>query len=114
MNENDQALLRDMLDFSRRILRRIEEKRFEDLAAEDYALGDMVVRPLEVVGEAANHLSAECRYQHPEIEWAKIVGLRNRLIHGYTNVDWRVVWEAATVDIPILIQQIELILTQES
>ncbi len=114
MNENDQALLHDMLDFLRRVVRRAEGKRFEDLADDEYALGDLLVRPLEVVGEAANHVSAECRSQHPEIEWARIVGLRNRLIHGYTDVDWQVVWKIATVDVPVLIKQVELILGEES
>ena len=74
----------------------------------------MVVRPLEVIGEAANHVSSDIQNQYPEIEWGNMVGMRNRLIHGYTDVDWRIVWEVATLQIPILVQQLEDILSAES
>ncbi len=73
MNKNDQVLLNDMLDFSRRVQKRVNGKHFSDLAAEDYLLGDAVVRALEVVGEAANHVTTELQTRYPEIEWNSII-----------------------------------------
>jgi uncharacterized protein with HEPN domain len=48
---------------------------------------DSVVRNLEIIGEAANRLREDFRAQHPEIEWRKITGLRNRIVHDYFNID---------------------------
>ena len=48
---------------------------------------DSVVRNLEIIGEAANRLREDFRAQHPEIEWRKIIGLRNRIVHDYLNID---------------------------
>ena len=62
-----------------------------------------VVRLLEIIGEAARVVSTEFRDANPEIPWPQIVGLHNRLIHGYTDVDWDVLWDIVTNDLPKLI-----------
>jgi len=61
---------------------------------------DAVIRNLEVIGEAVNKLSPELQKAHPEIPWADIVGMRNRLIHGYLTVDLNVVWSTVTQVLP--------------
>jgi uncharacterized protein with HEPN domain len=66
-----------------------------------------IIRVLEVVGEAAGKVSREFREAHPEIPWKQIVGLRNRLIHDYTHVDFDRVWEVVTVHVPDFITRIE-------
>ena len=66
-----------------------------------------VVRLLEIIGEAANVVSTEFRDANPEIPWPQIVGLRNRLIHGYTDVDWDVLWDIVTNDLPKLIDALQ-------
>jgi uncharacterized protein with HEPN domain len=48
---------------------------------------DSVVRNLEIIGEAANRLPEDFRAQHPEIEWRRIIGLRDRIVHDYFNID---------------------------
>lgn len=62
---------------------------------------DAVVRNLEVIGEAAGRLPAEFTDSHPEVEWRKIVGLRNRIIHGYFNVDLAIIWQILQHDLPV-------------
>jgi uncharacterized protein with HEPN domain len=52
---------------------------------------DSVVRNLEIIGEAANRLPEDFRAQHTEIEWRKIIGLRNRIVHDYFNIDVEIV-----------------------
>ena len=63
---------------------------------------DSVVRNLEIIGEAANRLPEDFRAQHPEIEWRKIIGLRNRIVHDYFNIDVEIVWEIIQKDLPNL------------
>ena len=66
-----------------------------------------VLKSVEIVGEAASRIGSETRAAHPEIPWAGIVGLRNRLVHEYSNVNLRRVWEVVQRDIPRLIPQLE-------
>jgi len=74
---------------------------------EDRTLRLALVRLLEVVGEAAGRIPMDFRDSHPEIPWFGVVGLRNRLIHGYDEVDYDIVWRILTEDIPSLITQLE-------
>ena len=66
-----------------------------------------LVRLLEVVGEAAARVSEERRVAHPDIPWRDVVGLRNRLIHGYDEVDFDVLWSIVERDLPPLIRALE-------
>jgi uncharacterized protein with HEPN domain len=63
---------------------------------------DSVVRNLEIIGEAANRLPEDFRAQHTEIEWRRIIGLRNRIVHDYFNIDVEIVWEIIQKDLPNL------------
>jgi uncharacterized protein with HEPN domain len=71
---------------------------------------DGVVRQLEIIGEAARNLPEGFREEHPDIPWGQIVGMRNRLIHAYFQVDLAIVWEIAELDLPVLRSHIESIL----
>jgi len=79
----------------------------EDAFLASPVVGDAVLRQLEIIGEAARHVSEEGRANFPQIPWPKIVGLRNRLIHEYFNVDWRIVWQAVVADLPSLRADLE-------
>lgn len=75
--------------------------------AREDVLGDpvrerAVIRSLEIVGEAARALPPEFHQTHPEIEWRKVGGMRDRLIHGYFSVNHDIVWDVITVHIPKL------------
>jgi len=72
---------------------------------------DSVVRNLEIIGEAANRLPENFRTQHSEIEWRKIIGLRNRVVHGYFNIDIEIVWEILQKDLPSFKSQLSSIRT---
>jgi uncharacterized protein with HEPN domain len=73
---------------------------------------DAVMRELEIVGEASRNLSDETRRKAQEVEWSQIIGLRNRLIHAYFQIDIEVVWEIVCNDLPVLRHQIENILSR--
>jgi hypothetical protein len=61
---------------------------------------DAVVRNLEIIGEAAGRLPEDFTNQHSEIEWVKIIGLRNRIVHEYFGVDLQIIWQILRKDIP--------------
>jgi len=72
---------------------------------------DSVVRNLEIIGEAANRLPENFRTQHSEIEWRKVIGLRNRIVHDYFNIDVEIVWEIIQNDLPNFKSKLSLIRT---
>jgi len=67
---------------------------------------DSVVRNLEIIGEAANRIPESFTARHPEIEWRRIVGLRNRIVHDYFGLDLELVWEILQHELPALKEKI--------
>jgi uncharacterized protein with HEPN domain len=62
-----------------------------------------LTRLVEIVGEAANRVSYATRQAHPEIPWRQIINMRNRLIHGYDVIDYDLLWDTVTTDLPPLV-----------
>ena len=59
-----------------------------------------MIRNLEIIGEAANRLPEDFINKRPEIEWAKIIGFRNRIVHEYFGVDLKIIWQIIQKDLP--------------
>ena len=76
----------------------------------DPMIQDAVVRNIEIIGEAARTITEATRGAHPEIPWRKIVGTRDRVIHGYFRVDLDIVWEVVATELPVLRQQVSALL----
>lgn len=70
------------------------------------------IKQIEIVGEACNHLTIDLKQLHPEIEWRSINGFRNISIHEYFGVNFKLVWEIAKNDLPVLKESFQRILTQ--
>ena len=68
-----------------------------------------IIREIEIIGEASKNISEKIKNLYPEIEWKKIVGTRDRLIHNYFDVDLDITYEIIKKDMPILKKQIEKI-----
>jgi uncharacterized protein with HEPN domain len=68
-----------------------------------------VVRAVEIIDEAAGRVSMETREAIPEIPWSAIISKRNRLIHGYFDIDTEVVWKTVTEELPILLRQLQAV-----
>lgn len=68
---------------------------------------------VEIIGEAASRVSAETRSQNPEIPWRGVIGMRNRIVHGYEVLDVDVLWDTLNEDVPPLIGQLTAILGGE-
>jgi uncharacterized protein with HEPN domain len=58
---------------------------------------------MEILGEAANKITPETRAAAPQVPWVALVSMRNRLIHGYFDIDTTIVWRTATVETPALV-----------
>jgi uncharacterized protein with HEPN domain len=70
-------------------------------------------RCLEIIGEAAAKVSVETRHAHPSIPWQSMIGIRNRLVHEYFQVDLQVVWDTVRNDLPGLLDLIEPLVPPE-
>lgn len=73
---------------------------------------DAVIRQIEIIGEAARHLSREVRDAHADVPWQDIAGMRDKLIHDYFGVDLDKVWLTAQDDLPMLAEVVEDILRE--
>jgi uncharacterized protein with HEPN domain len=102
----DDVLLRDMLDHARKAVAASKGRARADLDR-DEVLAAAFERFIEVIGEAANKISDATQLELASIPWREIVGMRNRLVHGYASVDHDVVWDVATMDLPALVVQLE-------
>ena len=71
---------------------------------------DAVNRNLGIIGEAANRLTDEIKCKYPNIEWHRIIGLRNIIIHDYTSVDLEIIWDIVKNKLSLLEKQIKEIL----
>lgn len=100
-----------MLDAARVCQTFSKNKKRVDLE-HDRMLAFAVVRALEIFGEAASKISKSIQGKYPHIEWKAIIGMRNRLIHAYFDIDYDIVWEAIHYEIPKIIPQIEKLISQ--
>lgn len=100
--------LRDILEAIAAIERYLH--RGKEGFAQDELLQCWFVRNLQIIGEAARAIPEDVRALAPEIEWSKMIGMRNVLVHGYFDVDTEVVWEAASRDAPALKPRMEQLL----
>lgn len=71
---------------------------------------DAVVRNFEIIGEASNRIDSDFRDRNPEVEWQRIRGFRNRIIHEYFGIDYEIVWEIVETYLDEMIDWIETII----
>ena len=112
MNERDSSRLRDMLREAQQAQKFAQGKSLVDLYQDD-VLSYAIVRALEIVGEAGSKVTSATQMANPHIPWRKIVGMRNRMIHDYGNVDIAMVWETVTTILPDLMFELERILPRK-
>ena len=106
---DDKVRLRHMLDAALEIQEYVESSTRESLDR-DRKLVHSLVRLFEIIGEAASQVSDELRENVIEIPWFIIIGMRNRLIHAYFEINLDVVWRTSKDDIPSLIEELKKLL----
>lgn len=85
-------LLDDMLQSAQKIKRYVTSLDFDSFMSDDKTM-DAVARNFEIIGEAANRIDSDFRDRNPEIEWKRIRGFRNRIVHEYFGIDYEIVWQ---------------------
>ena len=111
--KEDSIFLKHILEEIEKIensLSGVSEMKFKNNV--DYV--DMTVRRIEIIGEAAKNLSKSLVNGHPEVEWKKIAGARDKLAHFYFGVDLDIVWDIIESELPKLKKQIKEILKKET
>jgi uncharacterized protein with HEPN domain len=92
MSKRSPALLiEDILESGQKILNYTSGFSLEQFKADSKTV-DAVIRNFEIIGEAANRLPDEFKEKYTEIDWHKIRGFRNRIVHDYFGIDYSIVW----------------------
>lgn len=100
--------LGDIKSAIKNIAKYIKGMSFSDFV-KDSKTQDAVVRNLEVIGEAANNLPKKITKQSPNVPWAQMISMRNKVIHAYFGIDPDIVWQTVTEDLPSLSKEINKI-----
>lgn len=107
MSKNDDlSRLKHIRDAAKEALFFVKERTRQDLNS-DRLLSLALVRLIEIIGEAANGVSEPCRTQYNTIPWRQMIGMRNRLVHAYFEVDLDIVWQVITHDLDSLLLKVE-------
>lgn len=110
MSKRDEILLlEDMLQSAIKIKRYTDKLDYDTFVQDDKTI-DAVVRNFEVIGEAANRIDPDFRTENPEIEWKRIRGFRNRIIHEYFGIDYEIVWSIVENYLDELIDWLEALI----
>jgi uncharacterized protein with HEPN domain len=98
-------LIDDILDSAQKILDYTLGLTLEQFTADSKTV-DAVIRNFEIIREAANRLPEEFREKHSEIDWHKIRGFRNRIVHDYFGIDYSIVWVIRETFLPKMVSQL--------
>ncbi|HWZ15244.1 MAG TPA: DUF86 domain-containing protein [Mucilaginibacter sp.] len=105
-NRQPKLLLEDILESAEKIITYTESLTYDEFIADGKTI-DAVIRNFEIIGEAANRLPDELKDNSSEIDWHKLRGLRNRIIHGYFGINYKIIWSIIQEYLHELISQIK-------
>ena len=105
--DND-ILLQDILESCLKINKYVAGLTFDDFQEDDKTI-DAVIRNFEIIGEAASKLSEDFKDNNSSVDWHRIRGFRNRIVHDYAGVDLTIVWTIIKDFLPNLIEKLKLI-----
>lgn len=103
---DERLLLQDIVQSAEKILTYTTGYSLQTFMLDEKTI-DAVVRNFEIVGEAANRLSPDFKAIHTNIDWQRIRGFRNRIVHDYFGIDYEIVWRVKEDFLPLLIAQLK-------
>jgi uncharacterized protein with HEPN domain len=101
-------LIEDIILSGQKVLTYTNGLTFEQFTSDSKTV-DAVIRNFEIIGEAANQLPDEFKDKHQDIDWHRIRGFRNRIIHDYFGIDYQIVWRIKELFLPEMIAKLQLI-----
>ena len=110
MSKKDRnILLKDILESIQKIKKYTQGMNFDQFIHDDKTI-DACVRNFEIIGEVSSKIEDDFKLAHPEIEWQRMKGLRNRMIHDYSGIDYQVVWDIISEYLDELEYQVQQLL----
>lgn len=103
---NPALLINDILESCNKNLQYTSSMSFEEFSKDSKTI-DAVIRNFEIIGEAANRLPEEFKENHSAIDWYRIRGFRNRIVHDYMGIDFGIVWDIRNNYLPSLIESLQ-------
>ena len=104
----DLPYIKHILDAIKDIEESVKKTSKEDFP-DDKDIRDANIKRLEIIGEAVKNISNKLKEEHKEVEWKKIAGTRDKIIHGYFGVDLEIVWNIIKDDLPVLEKKMQKI-----
>jgi uncharacterized protein with HEPN domain len=105
-NRNFALLLNDIIESGEKILHYIQGLSYAQFLNDDKTI-DAVIRNFEIIGEAANRLPDDFKEKHQEIDWYRIRGFRNRIVHHYFGIDYSILWQIKETFLPEMLSAIK-------
>jgi uncharacterized protein with HEPN domain len=99
-------LVEDIIESANKILEYTSNLSFQEFTTDSKTI-DAVIRNFEIIGEAANRLPEDFKDIHSKIDWHRIRGFRNRIVHDYFGIDYSIVWEIKESFLPNLIKTLK-------
>jgi len=112
MKRDYKLYLKDILDAIESIEKFVEGMNFEEFMKDDKTTS-AVIRKFEIIGEATKQIPDEVRQKYPEILWKEMAGMRDKLIHFYFGIDYKLVWESIKKRIPVVKPLVREIMERE-
>jgi len=109
---DNHLLILDMLDAAIKIRKYTSNMKYEEFLESDIVI-DAVSRNFEIIGEAASRIDEKFKINYNQIEWLRITGFRNRIIHEYFGIDYEIMWAIVEDKIDELIEKLEEVLRTE-
>jgi len=114
MSERDWRLfLKDIHEYAVRVVEYVGAMSMEEFFHDPKSV-DAVMRNLAIIGEAAKKIPADARRGYPSVEWKKMAGLRDIVVHDYFGIDEDIIWDVVTVRIPELKRQTDIMISEIS
>ena len=114
MKYSDTQRITQILEYAEKLMQFLRETGLDkETLTNDYKMQWAVTTPLYNIGEHVYYLSDEYKAAHSEVDWHLISGLRHRLVHDYDDTSWEIISEIVFDDIPVLIEQLRAMVTDE-
>jgi uncharacterized protein with HEPN domain len=112
MQKDNLVYVGHMLDMCRKVADKLKGKKRAEYD-QDENLRMAIAHIIQTIGEAARNVTEEYKKSHPQVPWTKVIGMRHKVVHDYMEVDYDIVWDVATVELPALEKPLSAMLSAD-